>query len=371
MRPPTISEIPTGRDGVSLYTLANDNEMVVEIFNHGGIIHSISFPDHRGLVAGITLGFPSLQDYMAYNPAPHAGLSSGAGVYFGALVGRYANRIAHGALSLGGTSYQVPVNNGVNALHGGTIGFDQKIWVPETSSGPESVSLQLTYVSVEGEMGFPGQLTTVATYTLDNENRLVLTFRATTTADTVVNLTNHTYWNLAGEAAGTVHDQILYLNADGFTPVDATLIPTGKIEPVTGTPFDFTRPTAIGENLGGGPRFSDSDNKQLLRCRGYDHNWVLNQTRPASLILAARAFDPSSRRELSIFTTEPGIQFYSGNFPGGTLKGTSGRSYPQNAGFALETQHFPDSPNRAEFPSTVLRPGESFSQTTVYGLAVR
>jgi aldose 1-epimerase len=356
-------------EGVNLYTLTNHNGMVVKIFNYGGIIQSISFPDHWGCSAEITLGFQSLADYQPYNPAGNAGDATGAGVYFGALIGRYANRIALGEFTLGGTRYQVPVNNGVNALHGGTTGFDQGVWTPVTSSAPGAVSLQLTYVSVAGEMGFPGELMTVATYTLDNENRLTLTFLATTTADTVVNLTNHTYWNLAGEASGSVHGQMLYINADSFTPVDATLIPTGAIEPVAGTPFDFTGTTAIGENINGGPQFSAVDNLQLLTCKGYDHNWVLNQTSPSSLILAARVLDPSSGRELSIYTTQPGLQFYSGNYLTGTQVGTSGHSYRQNAGFALETQHFPNSPNQPDFPSTELSPGETFSQTSVYELS--
>jgi aldose 1-epimerase len=369
MEQPTISAVPAGTEGVNLYTLSNHNGMVVKIFNYGGIIQSVSFPDRRGHSAEITLGFPSLAEYKTYNPAPAAGDTRGAGVYFGALIGRYANRIAGGELTIGGNKYEVPVNNGRNALHGGTAGFDQKLWTPVTSSGPGTVALQLTYVSEAGEMGFPGTLTTVATYTLDNENGLTLSFLATTTADTVVNLTNHTYWNLAGEASGSVLDQMLHINADSFTPVDSGLIPTGATEPVAGTPFDFTRPTAIGENIRGGPQFGAADNDQLLRCQGYDLNWVLNQTSPPSLILAAQAFDPASGRKLTIYTTQPGIQFYSGNFLAGTLRGTSGRIYRQSDGFALETQHFPDSPNQPGFPSTVLSPGETFSETTVFQLS--
>jgi aldose 1-epimerase len=357
--------------GVNLYTLTNCNDMVVRIFNYGGIIQSISFPDRRGRSADVTLGLPTVADYEAYNPAAYAARPTGAGIYFGALIGRYANRIAHGELSLGGKRHQVPANSGSHALHGGTVGFDQKVWTPATSSGPGAVSLQLTYLSVAGEMGFPGELTTVATYTLDNDNRLTLEFVATTSEDTVVNLTNHTYWNLAGESSGPVHGQTLYINADSFTPVDSTLIPTGAVAPVAGTPFDFTKPTAIGQNIEGGPRFSEADNQQLRTCQGYDLNWVLNQTTPASLMLAARAWDPSSGRELSLYTTQPGLQFYSGNFLGGTLKGLSGHTYQRHDGFALETQHFPDSPNQPDFPSTLLSAGRTYSETSVYQLSNR
>ena len=366
---PTIVEEATETTGVNLYTLTNGNRMVVKIFNYGGIIQSISFPDRHGHSASVTLGFPTLADYEAYGPAPYAGNSTGAGVYFGALIGRYANRIARGELTLNGAKCQVPVNNGVNALHGGTVGFDQKVWTPVTSSGPETVSLRLTYVSQDGEMGFPGTLTTVATYTLDNENRLALTFHATTTADTVVNLTNHTYWNLAGEFSGSVYAQTLHINADGFTPVDSTLIPTGVIEPVVGTPFDFTSPTAIGRNIDGGSRFSAGDNRQLSICKGYDLNWVLRQTDSPSLVLAARAWDPSSGRELSIYTTQPGLHFYSCHASHAKPVGTGG--HRQSDGFALETQHFPNSPNQPNFPSTVVTPGQIYSQTSVYQLAIR
>jgi aldose 1-epimerase len=365
--PPTISVTPTEKAGVNLHVLANRNGMVVKIFNYGGIIQSISFPDRRGRSDEVTLGFSTLSDYEAYSPSAYPGYTTGAGVYFGALIGRYANRISRGELTIGGLTYRIPVNNGVNALHGGTIGFDRKVWTATTSSGPGTVSLQLTYVSGAGEMGFPGTLTTTASYTLDNENRLTLTFHATTTADTVVNLTNHTYWNLAGEFSGSVYRQMLYINADNFTPVDSTLVPTGTIEQVKGTPFDFTRPTEIGRNIDGGSLFSDGANEQLRICEGYDLNWVLNQTRPPSLILAARAWDPSSGRELSIYTTQPGLQFYTGNVSTAKPVGPSG--HRQSDGFALETQHFPDSPNRSNFPSTMLRAGQIYSQTSIYQLS--
>ena len=369
MARPTISVAPWGTKGVNLYTLANDNQMVVRILDYGGVIQSVSFPDAKGRPGEVTLGFSTLADYEAYNPAPHGARPIGAGIYFGALVGRYANRIAAGSFPLGGRRYQVPANNGPNALHGGPTGFDQKIWSAATSSDPGSVSLELTYLSPEAEMGFPGTLTTVATYTLDTDNGLGFSFAATTTAPTVVNLTNHTYWNLAGEGSGAVLGQLLQIEADSFTPVDAALIPTGEIRPVAGTPFDFRKPTPIGENIKGGPQFAAADNEQLARGQGYDHNWVLNQTNPPSLLLAARALDPSSGRELSVYTTQPGLQFYSGNSLTGNLVGSGGHAYGQYSGFALETQHFPDSPNQPTFPSSELGPDETFQQSSVYRLS--
>jgi aldose 1-epimerase len=368
MAPPTIEVAPFGESGVKVYTLANDSGLVVRILDYGGIIQSVSFPDAKGRPGDVSLGFSTFADYEAFNPAPHQGRPRGAGVYFGALVGRYANRIAAGRFSLGAKQYQVPVNNGLNSLHGGTTGFDQKIWSAATSSEPDRVSLELTYLSPDGEMGFPGRLTTTATYTLDRENRLGFGFAATTTALTVVNLTNHAYWNLAGEGSGSVLDQLLQIEADNFTPVDASLIPTGEIRPVAGTPFDFRVLTPIGQNLSGGPHFTASDNDQLRRGQGYDHNWVLNQTSPSSLIVAARAVDPSSGRELTVYTTQPGLQFYSGNSLAGNLVGSGGGTYGRYAGFALETQHLPDSPNQPGFVSTELAPGETYTQSSVYRL---
>ncbi|MCU1494192.1 MAG: galactose-epimerase [Acidimicrobiaceae bacterium] len=363
--PPTITSSPVGTvhgGQVNEYTLTNANGMTVKIFNYGGIIQSITFPDRSGNPADLVLGFPTLQDYVNEDPAANPNNPGSAGVYFGALIGRYANRIAAGKFTLDGTSYQVPINNGPNALHGGTIGFDQKVWTPTVLQSDRTAALQLEYVSPNGEMGFPGTLDTIATYTLDNDNRLTLTFHATTDAPTVVNLTNHTYWNLAGESSGTVYDQKLWINADSYTPVNLVQIPTGQISPVAGTPFDFTSPTPIGQNI-------NVDNPQLLIGQGYDLNWVLNKPAPDSLSLAARAWDPSSGRELSVYTTQPGLQFYSGNFLAGTLVGISGHIYRQSDGFALETQHFPDSPNVPSFPSTELDPGQVYSQTTVFKLS--
>ena len=357
---PTISKEPFGSvDGqpVDRFTLANGRGMVVRILTYGGIVQELIAPDRFGHEANVVLGFATLDDYVAHN-SPVAG----GGVYFGALVGRYANRIAKGTFTLDGQTFHVPINNNGNSLHGGTIGFDKKVWSAAEIHGTSSVGLRLTYVSPNGEMGYPGTLTTVATYTLDNDNRLSLRFQATTDAPTVVNLTNHSYFNLAGEASGDVYGQQLRINADHFTPTDSTQIPTGQIAPVAGTPMDFTRSTPIGARI-------NVNDQQLLTGQGYDLNWVLNRPSGAGLTFAARAVDPGSGRVLSVFTTQPGIQFYSGNFLTGTLVGTSGHTYRQSDGFALETQHFPDSPNHANFPSTVLRPGQTYDQTTVFQLS--
>jgi aldose 1-epimerase len=360
--PPTISKAPFGQfDGTAVdrYTLADNNGMTVKILTYGGIIQSLTVPDRAGHVADVVLGFPDLAGYVANNSP-----AAGGGVYFGALVGRYANRIAKGAFTLDGTTFHVPINNNGNSLHGGTSGFDQKVWTAKVVHGDGTVGLQLTHVSPNGDQGYPGTLTTVATYTLDNVNRLTLHFTATTDAPTVVNLTNHSYWNLAGEASGDIYDQRLRINADRYTPTDTTQIPTGRIAPVQGTPVDFTKPTAIGARI-------NSSDPQLLTGQGYDLNWVLNRpSNSTALAFAAKATDPASGRTLTIDTTQPGIQFYSGNFLTGTLVGTSGHTYRQSDGFALETQHFPDSPNEPGFPTTVLRPGQTYNQTTVYQLGV-
>jgi aldose 1-epimerase len=357
---PTISKEPFGSvDGTAVhrYTLANAAGETVRILTYGGIIQELTVPDRRGRAANVVLGFATLDEYVARN-AP----GGGGPVFFGALVGRYANRIAKGTFTLDGTTYHLPVNNNGNSLHGGTAGFDQKVWDATETAGEDRVSLRLRYVSPDGEMGYPGTLTTDVTYTLDNDNQLTVNYRATTDSPTVVNLTNHTYWNLAGESSGSVYDQRLHLNADHYTPTDATQIPTGAVDPVKGTPLDFTEPTAIGA------RIHHAD-PQLLTGQGYDLNWVLNRESADGLELAARAEDPESGRVLTVWTTLPGIQFYSGNYLTGALTGTGGRTYRQSYGFALETQHFPDSPNHPHFPSTVLRPGEVYDHTTVFRLS--
>jgi aldose 1-epimerase len=341
---------------VDLYTLTNCNGVEVKIMTYGGIIQSLKTPDQHHQLADIVLGFPTLDDYVNENSAPLAG------PYFGAIIGRYGNRIANGTFTLDGNTYNLAINNPPNSLHGGILGFDNRVWtVLGTTAGPDNVSLKLEYVSADGEEGYPGTLTTDVTYTLSNSNGLRIDYHATTTADTVLNLTNHTYWNLSGEGSGTIYDHVLTLNADHYTPVDSTLIPTGAIDPVAGTPLDFTSPTPIGARI--------RDNfPQLVIGRGYDHNFVLN--RPAndttSLVQAAHVHDPATNRNLDVLTTEPGIQFYSGNFLDGTLYGTSGKAYRQSDGLALETQHFPNSPNQSNFPSTVLQPGQQFNSTTVF-----
>jgi aldose 1-epimerase len=357
---PTISKAPFGSvDGqpVDRFTLANGRGLTVRILTYGGIIQELTVPDRSGHFANVVLGFPTLADYVAHN-SPVAG----GGVYFGALIGRYANRIAKGTFTLDGQTFHVPVNNNGNSLHGGTIGFDKKVWSATAVHGTDSVGLRLTYVSPNGEMGYPGTLTSVVTYTLDNADRLGIHYQATTDAPTIINLTNHSYFNLAGEASGDIYHQLLQINANRFTPTDTTQIPTGQLAPVAGTAMDFTRLTSIGARI-------NANDPQLLTGQGYDLNWVLDRPNNGALAFAARAIDPASGRVLSIFTTQPGIQFYSGNFLTGTLVGTSGHTYRQSDGFALETQHFPDSPNHANFPSTVLRPGQTYDQTTVFQLS--
>ncbi|HKS44542.1 MAG TPA: aldose epimerase family protein [Amycolatopsis sp.] len=358
-RPPTIAKEYFGQaDGKAVYryTLSNARGMRVRILTYGGIVQTLDVPDRRGHTANVVLGFPTLADYVARNSP-----AAGGGVYFGALIGRYANRIAKGTFTLDGVTYHVPVNNNGNSLHGGTSGFDDRVWDARETSGPGTAGLRLSLVSPDGDQGYPGTLTATVTYTLDNQNRLSIGYRATTDKPTVVNLTNHTYWNLAGESSGDIYDQKLMLNADRYTPTDSTQIPTGALAPVQGTPFDLRTPTPIGAHIA-------DDNEQLLTGQGYDHNWVLDRSGDGALSLAARATDPASGRVLSVLTTEPGIQFYSGNFLTGTLVGTGGKTYRQSYGFALETQHFPDSPNHPNFPSTVLRPGQTYQQTTVFAL---
>ena len=334
---------------VTLYTLTNANGMEVKITNYGGIITSVRVPDRDGAMENVTLGFDNLDDYVAGHP------------YFGNITGRYANRIALGTFAIGDETYTLPINNDPNSLHGGEKGFDKFVWAAEEVSGDGEAGIKLSRTSPDMEEGYPGNLAVDVTYTLTDNDELRIDYHATTDKPTVVNLTNHAYWNLAGEGSGTADNHLLTLMASHYTPVDATLIPTGEIAEVAGTPMDFTTPHAIGERI-------RDDFEQLVLGRGYDHNFVLD--RPSaddtSLIVAAVAEDPESGRTLTISTTEPGIQFYSGNFLDATEIGTSGKMYRQGDAFALETQHFPDSPNHPEFPDTVLEPGETFTSTTVY-----
>jgi len=337
---------------VDRYTLSVDG-LRVRVLTYGGILQSIETPDRHGKTANVTLGFNSLRDYETKSP------------YFGCITGRYANRIAKGQFTLDGVRYQLPINNDPNSLHGGTVGFDKHVWAATPLTTADGVALRLQFTSPDGDQGYPGALSATVTYTVTGRRQIRMDYQATTTKATVVNLTNHAYFNLAGEGSGTIDGHRLFLNAGRYTPVDATLIPTGAIDAVAGTPMDFREPTAIGaRNRAGFP--------QLVIGRGYDHNWVIDRrdTSFGELELAARATDPRSGRQLTVITTEPGIQFYGGNFLDGTLVGTSGRMYRMGDGFALETQHFPDSPNHANFPSTVLRPGQTYRSTTIYQFGV-
>ncbi|MCK2184238.1 aldose epimerase family protein [Halomonas getboli] len=348
-----FGELPDGRE-VTLYRLTNADGMTVEVMNYGGIIVSLKAPDREGNVEDIVLGFDTLDGYLseAYrrlNP------------YFGALIGRYGNRIDQGRFSLDGTTYQLATNDGDNHLHGGEEGFDRRLWQAEPFSDENGEGVILHYVSEDGEEGYPGRLEATVTYTLTDDNALEVSYRAETDRATPVNLTQHSYFNLSGEGDPSILDHVLTIHGDAFTPVDETLIPTGEIRDVAGTPFDFRQPTPIGRRIG-------DDNRQLARGGGYDHNFVLAMDNapldaPRS---AARVVDPDSGRVLEIATTEPGLQFYSGNFLDGSVTGKGGEPYLKRSGFALETQHFPDSPNRPDFPSTILEPDETYRSLTVY-----
>ncbi|ORA31292.1 galactose mutarotase [Mycobacterium aquaticum] len=350
---PSITDEAFGQVGgtpVTRYTLTNGHGMQVRILNYGGIIQSIDVPDRSGHANNVVLGFPTLQGYLDN--------TGDAKTYFGAIIGRYGNRLAKGAFTLNGAQHQVPINNNGNSLHGGTVGFDSKVWQATPQNGTGTVGLKLQYLSPAGEMGYPGALTTTVTYTVDQNNQLRIDYHATTDAPTVVNLTNHSYFNLAGEDALNIYDHKLTINADSYTPTDATQIPTGQIAPVKGTPFDFTSPTPIGAHI-------TANDPQLLLAHGYDHNWVINRGN-AGLVQAAKAEDPQTGRTLTVSTTEPGVQFYTSNFLVGAFTGTSGHVYRQGAGFTMETQHFPDSPNQPGFPSTALNPGQTYDSTTVF-----
>ncbi|MDB5262174.1 MAG: aldose epimerase [Adhaeribacter sp.] len=339
------------KDGteLQLYTLRNENGMQVKITNYGGIVTSILTPDKNGKPGDVVLGFDKGEGYTS-----DAYLKSGP--YFGALVGRYGNRIAKGKFTLDGKEYTLAKNNGENHLHGGVKGFDKVVW--QTEEVPGQQALKLTYVSKDGEEGYPGTLTTEVTYTLTPDNQLRIDYIATTDKATPINLTNHSYFNLGAGQSPDALGHVLTINADRYTVVDASLIPTGELRPVKGTVMDFMQPTAIGTRIA------------QVEGGGYDHNYVLNNG-DGSMKLAATVYEPTSGRYMEVMTTEPGVQFYSGNFLNGSLTGKGDIAYKKHYGFCLETQHFPDSPNQAKFPSTILKPGETYHTTSVYTFGVR
>jgi aldose 1-epimerase len=330
---------------VQIFTLTNAHGLEARIMTYGAALVSLRTPDRGGHFANIILGFDTLEPYLAGVP------------YFGATVGRFANRIAQGRFTVDGSSYQLAQNNGPNSLHGGRRGFDKRVWQAQPFETPSGPAVRLSYVSAAGEEGYPGELSAHVTYRLSDDDSLAIEFEATTTAPTPVNLANHAYFNLTGDLKRPILDHLLTINAGRFTPVNSTLIPTGELRAVAGTPFDFRTPSAIGSRIG--------DNDEQLRFGGgYDHNWVLDRTGSGPLTLAAVLTDPGSGRSIEIRTTQPGLQFYSGNFLNGKPAG-AGTVFERRTGLCLETQHFPDSPNQPGFPSTILRPGQIYSEKTV------
>jgi len=344
----------TTEDGkaVELYLLTNANGMAAAIANYGGALVSLKVPDRAGRLADVVLGYDNLDGYIKDK------------AFLGVLVGRYANRIAHGKFTLNGTTYTVSKNDGENSLHGGAKGFGKRVWTAKDVSGAAGEALELSYVSKDGEEGYPGALSAKVVYTLTDGNELKIDYTATSDKDTVVNLTQHSYFNLAGQGNGDILGHQLLLQADRFTPVDQTLIPTGELLSVSGTPLDFTKATPIGARI-------DQDHTQLKFGQGYDHNWVLKDGTAGGLSLAAEVYEPGSGRVLQVLTTQPGIQFYSGNFLDGSIRGKEGKVYNRRYGFCLETQHFPDSPNHPSFPSTVLKAGQQYRSTTVFKFSAR
>ena len=347
MKKQPYGKMPDGT-AVDLYTLTNAKGMQASIITYGGALVSLMVPDRAGKLGDVAVAMDDL-DGMRTQDA-----------FFGALIGRYGNRIGHAQFSLNGKNYKLPANNGVNTLHGGGNGFDKRVWKAKPGSSPDGPTLTLTYVSKDDEEGFPGTLKATVVYTLADNNELKLDYTATTDKATVVNLTNHTYFNLAGE--GDILGHEVTIAADRFTPVDEGLIPTGELKPVKGTPFDFTTATAIGARI-------DQDDQQLKYGKGYDHNWVLNKS-DASMTKAAEVRDPRSGRVMEVWTTEPALQFYTGNFLNGTLKG-KGRSFALRNAFCMETQHYPDSPNKPSFPSTTLEPGKTYHTTSIYRFSAK
>ena len=340
-------------DSIQLYTLKNKSGMTVKITNYGATVTSIIVPDRDGTMADVALGYNSVESYMNAVDKP----------YFGSIVGRYGNRIAKGQFTIDGTDYQLAVNNGPNHLHGGTIGFDKVVW--DALLKPGMNTLLLTYTAKDMEEGYPGNLCITVTYQLTEDNKLVVGYKATTDKSTHVNLTHHTYFNLKGEGEGDILEHELMLKAKHYTPVDVTLIPTGELASVKGTPFNFLGSKPIGRDIG-------ENHQQLEFGGGFDHNWVLNKDGKAgSMTLAARVHEPTSGRVMEVYTTEPGIQFYTGNFLDGRLSGKAGKAYVKRGGFCLETQHYPDTPNHANFPSTLLKAGDVYDTTTIYSFSTK
>ncbi len=344
-----FGKLPSGQP-VSIYTLTNGHGVELRAMDYGGIITSLRTPDRNDALADIVLGYDSLDGYLKSTP------------YFGAIVGRYANRIAKGQFTLDGATYKLAVNNGANALHGGLVGFDKVMWRGEPWDSAGKVGVVFTYTSKDGEEGYPGTVKVRVAYTLTDDNEFAVDYSATSDKATPINLSQHTYFNLAGEGSGNILGHKIAIDADTITPVDSTLIPTGVKQSVAGTPFDLRKPTAIGAHIG-------EPDAQLKIAGGYDHNFVLTRSGDG-MSHAARVVDPVSGRTLDVATTEPGIQFYTGNFLDGTITGKSGHVYQHRTGFCLETQHFPDSPNQPKFPSTILRPGAEYRSRTVFTFGV-
>lgn len=343
----------TDFDTIKLYTFKNKSGMQVKITNYGAIVTSILVPDRNGKLGDITLGYDRVEDYINAVDKP----------YFGAIVGRYGNRIAKGEFVIDGETYSLATNNSPNHLHGGVVGFDKVVWDAELVGGKGWSGLELSYLAKDKEEGYPGNLSIKVTYKLTDANELIVDYLATTDKATPVNLTQHSYFNLKGEGEGDILDHKLMINASNYTPVDSTMIPTGEIKAVAGTPFDFTQAKAIGRDIG-------KKNEQLEFGLGFDHNFVLDREGDG-LSLAAMVHEPSTGRVMEITTTEPGIQFYCGNFLDGRLKGKSGKPYVHRGGFCLETQHYPDSPNQKNFPSTILKPGDEYRTTTVFKFSTK
>jgi aldose 1-epimerase len=333
-------------ENVDLYTLRNMHGVEAKITNYGGILVSLKVPDRGGKFDDVVLGFNDLDSYLKGHP------------YFGALIGRYGNRIAKGRFTLNGVEYKLAVNNGENHLHGGIKGFDKVVWTGKEAKTTAGPAVTLSYLSKDGEEGYPGNLNVRVVYTLTNKDELKIEYSATTDKDTVTNLTHHSYFNLAGEGNGDILNHQVLINATRFVPTDAGSIPTGELRKVAGTPFDFRKLTAIGARI-------NQDDEQLKFGNGYDHTWVING-RPGAMRLAAQAYEPTSGRRMQVWTTEPGVQFYTGNFLDGTLTGKSGKIYQRRYGFCFETQHYPDSPNQPSFPTTTLKKGATYRSTTIY-----